>query len=188
MPKCNRELIKTMESDIDISQMDSEYDKPLGECDNILPNADMVDFKTRKDQLHFYEKNSFEPCDDLWFISNEEALWQCIVGEIKTPYGDLRNSIGQATYGCHIWEMIGEPVDSLNIKTYESYIIETCLKYPEVNNVIDIETKIGDRNAYLTKITIDSIYGVFDGITHIPHANPTKRNWVTFDTLAHTSR
>ena len=180
MTQCNREIIKTITSDID--ETNTKLDKDIVTCDNILADADMIDYLTKKDQQHFLEKTNLKPCDDLWLISNEECLWQCIVGEIKTPYGDLANSIGQSTYGCKIWTLIGEPLDSLVIKEYESYIIETCLKYPEVNNVIKIETEIGDRDSLLTFLTIDSIYGVFDGITHIPMAHISNKNWKPADT------
>lgn len=175
MVRCNREIIKTITSDID--PVDSNLDDDIVHCNNILENPDMIDFLTTKDQMHFYEKTNLKPCDDLWLISNEECLWQAIVGEIKTPYGDLSNSIGQADYGCKIWSLIGEPLDSLVVKEYESYIVETCLKYPEVNNVLKIETKIGERDSVLSFITIDSIYGTFDGVTHIPMALPTEKDW-----------
>lgn len=175
MVKCNREIIQTITSNID--ETNSNLDDDIVNCENRLENADMIDYLTRKDQQHYLEKTNFKPCDDLWMISNEECLWQCIVGEIKTPYGSLDNSIGQAEYGCRIWTLVGENIDSLLIKQYESYIVETCLKYPEVNNVIKIETQIGDRDSLLTYITIDSIYGVFDGITHIPMAHISDKNW-----------
>ena len=172
MVKCNKEIIKTITSNIE--SIESTLNKDP--CNNILENSDIIDFRTKKDQIHFYEKTDL-PCNDLWLITNEECLWQCIVGEIKTPHQALENSIGQANYGCKIWSLVGEPLDSLLIKEYESYIIETCLKYPEVNNVIDIETEIGERDSLLTYITIDSIYGVFDGVTHIPMAHISNKNW-----------
>lgn len=172
MPKCNRELIKEITSDI--QPIDSNIDKKT--CNNILNNPDIIDFETKKNQQHFLEKTKLR-CDDLWLIANEECLWQCIVGEIKTPYRNLENSIGQADYGCKIWFLIGEPLDSLVIKEYESYIIETCLKYPEVNNVIGIDIKVGDNDSLFTYITIDSIYGTFDGVTHIPMAYVSDKDW-----------
>lgn len=179
MVTCNRELIKVMESDPNnIDEMDSDFDTKI--CQNLNPNADILDFRTDMDQLSFYEKTDFEPCDDLWMVSNEECLWQCIVGEIKTPLGALSNSLGQRNYGCEIWKMIGRNIDHLEIKDFEHYIIETCLKYPEVNNVIGIDTKIGDKTgAFLCNIRIDSIYGIFDGEIRIPKAKPTQQNWVS---------
>lgn len=172
MTQCNREIIKTITSNIDEPTSDIDNSR----CNNLLENADIIDYLTKKDQQHFLEKTDLK-CNDLWLISNEECLWQCIVGEIKTPYGDLENSIGQETYGCKIWDLMGAPLDSLVIKEYESYLIETCLKYPEVNNVIKIETEIGERDSLLTFLTIDSIYGVFDGVTHIPMARISNKDW-----------
>ena len=186
MIRCNKERIKTMESNIDIdSDISHVTDKPC--YNNSLVNADAIDFRTQMDQLHFYEKTDTEPCQDLWLVSNEECLWQCIVGEIKTPYGLLNNSIGQATYGCEIWKLVGENIDSLMVKEFESYIIDTCLKYDEVNNVTYINTKIGTNNSFLVEITLDSIYGDFDGVLRIPLAKPSDRNWVDADSKFHTS-
>ena len=185
MPACNREIVKTIES---VIEMDSTLPEMQGKCENNLPNADIIDIITKKDQLHFYEKTNFDPCQDIWLISNEECLWQAIVGEIKTPYGLLSNSIGQNTYGCRIWDLVGENIDSLVVKEFEADIIETCLKYPEVKNVIDIDTKVGDNDAFLCTITIDSIYGVFDGVTHIPLAYPSNKVWKSSTNLFQSRR
>lgn len=177
MVVCNREIIKEIESE-DLTEVDSEFDER--KCQNLTPDADMMDFRTDMDQLSFYEKTDFEPCNDLWMVTNEECLWQCIVGEIKTPYRALSNSLGQMEYGCKIWKLMGQNVDHLLIKDFESYIIETCLKYPEVRNVTNIDTKIGeDTGSFLCEITIDSIYGTFNGITRIPQAKPTKKKWTS---------
>jgi len=175
---CNREIVKTITSDnIDI---DSDFDER--KCQNLNPNADMLDFRTAMDNLSFYEKTDFEPCQDLWMVSDAECLWQCIVGEVKTPYRSLSNSLGQLNYGCKIWQMIGRNLDPLEIKDFEHYIIETCLKYNEVNNVTKIDTKIArNGGALLCELTVDSIYGVFDGKIRIPRAFPSKHNWISKD-------
>lgn len=177
MNKCNAEVIKVIESD-ELDEIDSEFDEIT--CQNINPNADMLDFRTDMDELSFMEKTDFQPCKDLWMISDEECLWQCIVGEIKTPYRSLSNSIGQMNYGCQIWKLVGKNVDPLDIKDFEYYIIQTCLKYPEVNNVTHIETRIGSKSkSFLCNITIDSIYGTFTGVTRIPRSFPTQQRWVS---------
>lgn len=177
MTTCNREIVKIVESD-NIEEPVSDFDTIS--CQNLNANADMLDFRTEMDQLSFFEKTDFEPCKDLWMVSNEECLWQCIVGEIKTPYRSLSNSIGQMNYGCKIWGMIGRNIDPLEIKDFEHYIIETCLKYPEVNNVTNINTKIGSESgSFLCEITIDSIYGSFSGVVRIPKALPTQKVWTS---------
>ena len=177
MTICNSEIIKTIESE-DIDEVDSDFDERR--CQNINPGADMLDFRTDMDQLSFYEKTDFEPCKDLWMISDAECLWQCIVGEVKTPYRSLANSLGQLNYGCEIWKMIGRNMDPLEIKDFEYHIIQTCLKYPEVNNVTYIETKIGKQSgSLLCNLTVDSIYGTFDGEIRIPKALPTQQVWTS---------
>lgn len=177
MVKCNIERLKTVESDfIAISDMNTST-----QCEQNLSNADMLDFRSDMDNRSFYEKTAWNACKDLIYTKNEETLWQCIVGEIKTPKGVLSNSIGQSSYGCLIWDFIGENLDSLDIKEIEYEIIQVCLKYPEVNNVIGIEAYTADNTMLLVEISIDSIYGTFDGTLRIPTAHISKKDWRKYD-------
>lgn len=171
MVVCNSKRVKRVKNDIIFSEME------MTECEQNISNADMLDFMTDMDDLSFYEKTAWNNCEDLIYVKNEEALWQTIVGEIKTPYGVLSNSIGQAGYGCGIWDYIGEVIDSLNVQSIEYEVIQTCNKYPEVNNVIDIETLYGNDSALLIRVTLDTIYGEFDGHLRIPTAFTSKRGW-----------
>lgn len=182
---CNRERVKIIES----SEIDSDFEycpqKKDNCCDNLLENPDIIDIRTEMDRLSFYEKTDW-PCDDVWLITNEECLWQCIVGEVKTPLGALSNSIGQARYGCQIWDLLGQHLDSNDVREFEIFIIETCLKYSEVRNVINIDTKIAeDLSSLLCYITIDSIYGVFDGEIRIPNVKPSRKRWVRAKEMYH---
>lgn len=170
---CNRERIKEFDSQFTIT---SELDIDSN-CEQNMSDADMIDFRTEMDDRSFYEKTEWNACEDLIYTKNEEALWQCIVGEIKTPYGALSNSIGQNKYGCSIWDYKGEILDSLNISEIEYHIIKTCIKYPEVNNVTDIQTYIGDDTALFITLTVDSIYGSFDGHMRIPSAFRSDKDW-----------
>lgn len=208
MVKCNRERFKDFTSTFTVTS--EIYNEET--CEQNLSNADMIDFRTEMDNLSFYEKTEWNLCEDLIYVSNEEALWQCIVGEIKTPKGALSNSIGQSGYGCDIWKNIGENLDSLTISEIENDVIITCNKYPEVNNVIGIDTYVNngkkggpikniyydeDRGTYvvayenddyadysknnmlLMLITLDTIYGVFDGTLRIPTAHISSNDWVS---------
>ena len=172
MTTCNTNRVKdTLDTTIN-SEIEPQN------CRQDLSNADFLDFKTDMDNLSFYEKTAWNGCEDLIFIKNEEALWQTIVGEIKTPLGALSNSIGQQSYGCSIWELRGQVLDSLTVKEIESEIIRTCLKYQEVNNVIDIESYVANNDGalYIT-LTLDTIYGSFDGTMRIPNALRSDKNW-----------
>ena len=169
MIECNAKRVKKNDdNDIILSEID------IIECEQKLDNADMLDFMTNMDDLSFYEKTAWNQCHDLIYVKNEEALWQTIVGEIKTPYGALSNSVGQNEYGCLIWNYIGSNLDSLDIKSLEYDVIDVCLKYPEVNNVINIDTYT-DMHDLLIILTIDSIYGTFDGHLRIPTAYRSKK-------------
>lgn len=174
MVKCHKERIKTLTSDERL--FTSEMDIFNG-CEQNLSNADMLDFRTEMDELSFYEKTEWNLCEDLIYTINEETLWQTIVGEIKTPLGVLSNSVGQSGYGCSIWDFIGENLDSLTISEIEHEVIRVCLKYPEVNNVIGIDTYTAERNMLLMQITLDSIYGVFDGSLRIPTSHISRKKW-----------
>ena len=168
---CNSKRVKKVKNDIIFSEME------MTECEQNISNADMLDFMTDMDDLSFYEKTAWNNCDDLIYVKNEEALWQTIVGEIKTPYGVLSNSIGQAGYGCGIWDYIGEVIDSLNVQSIEYEVIQTCNKYPEVNNVINIETLFGNDASLLIQVSLDTIYGTFDGHLRIPTAFTSRKGW-----------
>ena len=171
MPVCNTNRIKKGENSVIFSSIE------IADCEQKLDDADMLDFMTDMDNLSFYEKTAWNRCEDLIYVKNEEALWQTIVGEIKTPYGVLNNSIGQARYGCRIWDYIGEKIDSLNIQSIEYEVIQVCLKYPEVNNVIDIKTYTGDNSSLLIEVTLDTIYDKFDGTLRIPTAYTPNKHW-----------
>lgn len=178
MVKCNRERLKEFDSQFTVlSDFDIEDN-----CEQILTDADFLDFKSDMDNRSFYEKTAWNRCEDLIYIKNEEALWQTIVGEIKTPKGALSNSIGQQNYGCNIWQLKGQVLDSLTIKEIEYEIIQTCLRYPEVNNVIYIESFVDDKDgAIFITLTLDSIYGSFDGHLRIPNALRSEKKWVKAD-------
>ena len=178
MVKCNRERLKEFDSQFTaLSDFDIEDN-----CEQILTDADFLDFKSDMDNRSFYEKTAWNRCEDLIYVKNEEALWQTIVGEIKTPKGALSNSIGQQNYGCNIWELKGQVLDSLTIKEIEYEIIQTCLRYPEVNNVTYIESFVADKDgAIFITLTLDSTYGSFDGHLMIPNALRSEKKWVKAD-------
>ena len=178
MVKCNKERIKEFDSQFTIT---SDL-KSTNDCEQDLVDADFLDFKTDMDNRSFYEKTAFNLCEDLIYVKNEEALWRTIVGEIKTPQGVLNNSIGQQSYGCSIWEFRGQILDSLTVKEIEYEIIRTCLRYPEINNVIHIESYIDDKEgALFVTLTLDTIYGSFDGHIAIPNAFRSDKNWQLAD-------
>lgn len=177
MVVCNTKRVRKEGNDIIFSEIE------MVDCEQNISGADMLDFMTDMDDLSFYEKTAFNNCDDLIYVQNEEALWQTIVGEIKTPYGVLSNSIGQANYGCRIWDYMGEKIDSLNVQSIEYEVITTCNKYPEVNNVINIETLYGTDNSLLIQVSLDTIYGEFDGHLRIPTAYTSKKQWKRNDNI-----
>lgn len=174
MVKCNRERVKEFDSQFVVT---SNFEDEIT-CEQNLANADFLDFRTDMDSRSFYEKTAWNKCEDLIYVQNEEALWQTIVGEIKTPLGALSNSIGQQAYGCSIWDLQGEVLDSLTIKEMEYEIIQTCIRYPEVNNVTYIESFVDDKDgALFITLTLDTIYGSFDNRLRIPRALKSNKDW-----------
>lgn len=179
MVKCNKERIKDFTSDFVVTS-DIEI---IENCEQNLSNADMLDFRTNMDNLSFYEKTAWNVCDDLIYDMNEKALWTAIVGEIKTPKGVLSNSVGQSNYGCGIWNYIGANLDSLSVSEIENDVINVCNRYPEVNNVIGINSYVADRNMLLIELTLDTIYGTYNGEIHIPTAKISDKNWKSADEI-----
>lgn len=179
MTRCNKDRIEILTSNESV--FTSEINVSNG-CEQNLSNADMLDFRTNMDHLSFYENTEWNLCEDLIYTINEETLWQTIVGEIKTPLGALSNSVGQSGYGCSIWDYIGENIDSLMITEIEHEVIRVCLKYPEVNNVVGIETYSADNDMLFITTTLDSIYGTFDGELRIPQSHISPKKWIPNET------
>ena len=170
---CHRELIKEMKSDLEpIKQEDPE----IRGCSQHTESNDLVDILTDMDDLSWFEKTGWK-CQDLWMVTDAESLWQAIVGEIKTPKGALSDVVGQRNYGSEIWNFIGDTIDSIVISEIEHYFIKKCLEYKEVNNVVSINTFIGEDSGIYITANIDSIYGNFNGDMRISNAQPTVRKW-----------
>jgi hypothetical protein len=93
-------------------------------------------------------------------VEDRVALWQALVGEIKTRPGEVQGE-GLTNYGCDIYKILGQPVDTLIVKDVEYYINALAPKYSEIRS-LSVDTFLEYRNGRI-KITIlvDSIFGRF---------------------------
>jgi len=129
-----------------------------------MPEGDIQDLRT--DMYDgFWEKTTVDK-DDIEMISDAEALWQAIEGEIKTPYGVI-DGVGLETYGCRIWNLLGSPLDGLLLREAESHIRDIQDKYEEVNLFTKIRVIPYGRAYVKIEVDVDSIYGRFTGVSHI---------------------
>lgn len=80
----------------------------------------------------YYEKFLVKG-SELRMCEDHYAVWQAVVGEIKTKKGECLG-IGLENYGCDIWRVLGETIDDLIIKEIEKYIDEIPPKYPQVKD------------------------------------------------------
>ena len=83
MVTCNRNIIKTIESE-NIDDVISDFNETT--CQNLNPNADMLDFRTDMDQLHFFEKTELLQFAPFLFIILTDHDNQEVIKHAKT-YG-----------------------------------------------------------------------------------------------------
>ena len=159
---CNRNRIHDAESTIDA---DSDIKPCKNSCceDDLTTDGDISDILTDLHPEGWGEKTDFSHCDgDITIVNDEETLWQALIGEIKTPYGVLP-SVGQSEYGCHIWDLMGDNMDAFFYEEFRNDIEEMCKAYPQINKVVDIDLRVGDKGSLSVELTVDSIYGKFNG-------------------------
>ena|SRR5574344_1631797 len=159
---CNRDRIQDGISDV--YEAGSEIDC-YGKCcvDDLTSKGDIQDLLTDLHPEGWGEITDFDACDnDISLVEDEEALWQALIGEIKTPLGVLP-SIGQNTYGCQIWDLMGEKIDGNFEQTFTFYIKKMCNQYPEIISVPFVKLRYGDKGSLALEMTVNSIYGDFTG-------------------------
>lgn len=127
---------------------------------------DTLDFSTEMYE-GFNELTYIINESDIEMIGDAEALWQAIEGEIKTPLGVIKG-IGQENYGCRIWELLGQGLTNLEVRTAESFVGQLAYNYQiEVNQFTEVKVTPYGREYLRVDVTVDSIYGIFTGVTHI---------------------
>src|SRR5574344_2955614 len=159
---CNRDRIQNGLSDV--NEPDSDV-RCQGKCcvDDLSAKKDIQDILTDLHAAGRGEVTDFSSCDnDISLVEDEEALWQALIGEIKTPLGVLP-SVNQNKYGCQIWDLMGDKIDDLFEETFRFYILKMCQQYPEIISVPVIGIRYGDKGSLALEMTVNSIYGDFTG-------------------------
>lgn len=127
-------------------------------------NGDIQDIRT--DMYDGFKELTTITNDDIEIINDAETLWQAIEGEIKTPYGVI-DGVNLENYGCRIWSLIGTPLTGLIFREAKSYISELADKYEEVDSFTKIDIISYGRKYIKIIIEVDSVYGFFEGTTHV---------------------
>ena len=65
MVLCNRERVKEFNSQFTVTSDIETKD----ECSQNLTDADFIDYKSRMDNLSFYEKTDWNACEDLIYTN-----------------------------------------------------------------------------------------------------------------------
>jgi len=93
-------------------------------------------------------------------VEDKVALWQALVGEIKTRPGEVQG-VGLTNYGCEIYKILGEPINNLVVKDVEYYINALTPRYPEVRS-LEVDTFLEHHDGRIELIIlVDSIFGRF---------------------------
>lgn len=100
--------------------------------------------------------------NDVIGIKDKYALWQGIVGEIKTRKGELQG-VDTEDYGCDIWKFLGRNITKVFRDQIELCIKELVPKYEEVSDIEVLSIK-DTRDGYVKlNLLVKSNLGDVDG-------------------------
>jgi phage baseplate assembly protein W len=91
-----------------------------------------------------YDLN-ISPTGDLETIREEYNLAQAITMRLITVQGELRD-LGHSSYGSRLSELIGEPNNERTRELARIYALESVIRDPRVEEVIDIRTDMFKDN------------------------------------------
>ena len=125
------------------------------------------DFGLIQDIQYFSADNYNENVGIRWgteiqLIKNRYALWQGVVGEIKTRKGECRG-VGTESYGCDIWLAKGENIDPILLDQISMYIKDLERRYADIDTMeVKSVTKRKDGSLKL-HIIVYSKFGEIGG-------------------------
>jgi hypothetical protein len=112
------------------------------------------------EEYHYYEEVKSRS-GNIEMVEDKQALWQALVGEIKTKKGECL-LYGLTDYGTDLWRILGQNYDNLTVKEIEKYIKDLERKYPEISSLT-----VEKIDFYLETIAItlkmESIFGIVTG-------------------------
>lgn len=114
------------------------------------------DIKTTFESSYF-EKLQMKGADYV-MCEDHYTLWLAFIGEIKTKPGEMLG-VGLENYGCEIWRVLGENIDSLIEKEIEKYILDLQPKYPDIKDIALEEVFEHKKGFIQLTITLTTIFG-----------------------------
>ena len=97
--------------------------------------------------------------NNIQMIQDRKALWQALVGEIKTHIGEV-NGVGLENYGTDLWRLVGQNIDSQIVATIDYYINPLIARYDEITNLKTITANSREGGLDIT-IEVTSTLGTF---------------------------
>lgn len=110
--------------------------------------------------------------DDITILKNQEALWQCIVGVLKTPTGYVDGTTLEG-YGSELLRLRGQNLNYHLRELAKVYINNTIPQFEgrvysfpqiEISQPKDFPRS---RFTMIIRMTVDSIYGSFNRTLYI---------------------
>lgn len=97
----------------------------------MVKNYSKKDLRTRSDNN--YDEYIFTRGVDVEFTEGLETLWQTIVGELKTEYGEV-GCERLSTYGSYLYKLKGQKRTPSLVKELNFFIDQVMQTYPQVTN------------------------------------------------------
>ena len=122
--------------------------------------ATINDYKTYSEDDYF--ETILVRGNEFSLLEDEQALWNALVGEIKTKVGECKG-VGLENYGCEVWRILGQNIDELVVKEVEKYIEVLTPRYPEIIS-LSLEEMIKYKDGRISiLIGVDSVFGKLRG-------------------------
>lgn len=100
---------------------------------------------------------------DLRLIRGSQAVWQALVGDLKTQRGEVE-AYGMETYGCELRDYIGVRMTELVASQIEFLVEEKALSYPEIEEADCTVIRNRTDKKLELKVSIKTIYGKESGV------------------------
>lgn len=118
------------------------------------------DYETRAERD--YEESVIVKASDFSMINNKHALWQAIVGELKTRKGECQG-VGLESYGCNLHKFLGQNIDSHTMKEIDHEILSITPRYPMVDRMETTNAFRQKDGSIAIKLTVYSDFGKLEG-------------------------
>lgn len=125
-----------------------------------------MDTKTYLNDYEIKATNNFDEqmvvkASDLRIVTNKRALWQGIIGELKTRRGECQG-VGLESYGCDLYKFLGQNIDNLTLREVNHEVLSIAPHYPMVSQM-EVTDVVSRKKGTLSLTLI--VYSDFGRIT-----------------------